>query len=86
MSRESFKIEETFKHAVHSVGTWCYHFWMAEMKPLKRRSGNQYMHVETERYRQAVRRKLGAYQCFLQIKIISETLAIDRAEGFRLAS
>jgi hypothetical protein len=24
-----FKIEVTFKHAVHSVGTWCYHFWMA---------------------------------------------------------
>jgi hypothetical protein len=67
-----FKIEVTFKHAVHSVGTFCYHFWMAGMKPLKRRSGNQYMHRETERYRQAVRRKLGAYCCFLQMAVIAQ--------------
>jgi hypothetical protein len=75
-----FKIEVMFKHAVHSVGTWCYHFWMAGMKPLKRRSGNQYMHRETKRYRQAVRRKLGAYECFLQMAVIAQgvlqTLAI----------
>lgn len=69
-----FKIEVTFKHAVHSVGTWCYHFWMAGMKPIKRRSGNQHMHMETEHYRQAVRRKLGAYQCFLQMGVISQGL------------
>jgi len=47
--------------------SFLYHFWMAGMKPLKRRSGNQYMHMETEYYRQAVRRKLGAHHCFLQI-------------------
>ena len=69
-----FKIEVTFKHAVHSVGTWCYHFWMAGMKPLKRRSGNQYMHMETEHYRQAVRRKLGAYACFVQMGVIAQGL------------
>ena len=69
-----FKIEETFKHAVHSVGSWCYHFWMAGVKPLKRRSGNQYMHKETEHYRQAVRRKLGAYHCFLQMGVIAQGL------------
>jgi hypothetical protein len=69
-----FKIEVTFKHAVHSVGTWCYHFWMAGMKPLKRRSGNQHVHMETEAYRQAVRRKLGAYACFLQMAVIAQGL------------
>ena len=69
-----FKIEVTFKHAVHSVGSWCYHFWMAGMKPLKRRSGNQYMHKETEHYRQAVRRKLGACHCFLQMGLIAQGL------------
>ena len=69
-----FKIEVTFKHAVHSVGTWCYHFWMAGMKPLKRRSGNQYMHKETEHYRQSVRRKLGAYHCFIQMGVIAQGL------------
>ncbi|MFT5192678.1 MAG: hypothetical protein ACI957_005736, partial [Verrucomicrobiales bacterium] len=36
-----FKIELTFKQAVHSVGSFGYHFWMAEMKPIKRRNGNQ---------------------------------------------
>jgi hypothetical protein len=69
-----FKIEVTFKHAVHSVGTWCYHFWMAGMKPLKRRSGNQHVHKETARYRQAVRRKLGAYHSFLQMAVIAQGL------------
>ena len=44
------------------------------MKPIKRRSGNQHMHRETEHYRQAVRRKLGAYQCFLQMGVISQGL------------
>jgi hypothetical protein len=29
---------------------------------------------ETERYRQAVRRKLGAYQCFLQMGVIAQGL------------
>ncbi|MCB1100566.1 MAG: hypothetical protein KDN22_33700, partial [Verrucomicrobiae bacterium] len=36
-----FKIEVSFKHAIHSIGTFGYHFWMADMKPLKRKSGNQ---------------------------------------------
>jgi hypothetical protein len=44
------------------------------MKPLKRRSGNLYMHREPEAYRQAVRRKLGAYHCFMQIGIIAQGL------------
>ena len=51
-----------------------HHFWMAEMKPHKRRSGNQYMHMESERYRQAVRRKLGAYHCFFQMSVIAQGL------------
>lgn len=67
-----FKIEVGFKQAVHSVGTWCYHFWMLPMKPLKRRSGNQYLHRESESYRKAVRRKLGAYHCFLQMGVIAQ--------------
>lgn len=69
-----FKIEVTFKHAVHSVGTWCYHFWMAAMKPRKLRSGNQHVHKETKGYRQSVTRKLGAYHCFLQMGVIAQGL------------
>ncbi len=35
-----FKIEVAFKQAVHTVGTFAYHFWMSAMKPMPRRSGN----------------------------------------------
>ncbi|MEA2079688.1 MAG: hypothetical protein U9P00_07500, partial [Pseudomonadota bacterium] len=38
-----FKIEHGFKQAVRVVGSFSYHFWMKEMKPLHRRNGNQYL-------------------------------------------
>lgn len=69
-----FKIEVTFKQAVHTVGTWCYHFWMADMTPRPNRSGNQHVHHKSERYRAAVRRKLAAYDCHLQIGTIAQGL------------
>ena len=31
-----FKIELSFKHALHSVGSWAYHFWMRPMTPPRR--------------------------------------------------
>lgn len=69
-----FKIEVTFKQAVHTVGTWCYHFWMADMSPRPNRSGNQHVHLKSELYRAAVRRKLAAYDCHLQIGTIAQGL------------
>ena len=36
------------------------------MKPRPRRSGNQHLHMESERYRNAVRRKLRAYHAHIQ--------------------
>jgi len=45
-----FKIEHTFKQAVHSIGTFAYHFWMKEMKPLRRRKGDQHLHRETQKF------------------------------------
>jgi len=38
-----FKIEHAFKQAVHVIGSFSYHFWMKDMKPLKRRNGNHYV-------------------------------------------
>ena len=35
-----FKIEHTFKQAVRLIGSFSYNFWMSDMKPLRRRSGN----------------------------------------------
>lgn len=69
-----FKIEVSFKSALRVVGTYAYHFWMKNMKPIGRHSGNQYMHHETEKYRQAVRRKLDAYHRYIQIGIIAQGL------------
>ncbi|MFT5404500.1 MAG: hypothetical protein ACI9DF_003343 [Verrucomicrobiales bacterium] len=67
-----FKIEVSFKHAIHSIGTFGYHFWMADMKPLKRKSGNQYLHHETPEYRAHVHRKMRAYHLFVQCGTIAQ--------------
>ena len=40
------------------IGAYAYHFWMAAMTPLRRVSGNQYLHHKSEDYRNAVRRKI----------------------------
>ncbi len=67
-----FKIEVTFKHAIHNVGAFGYHFWMATMRPLKRKNGNQYLHRETQVYRDQILRKMRAYHCFVQVGLIAQ--------------
>jgi len=69
-----FKIEVAFKQAVHTLGTYCYHFWMSAMTPIPRRSGNQHLHHKSDAYRQQVRRKLRAYHCHLQTGVIAQGL------------
>ena len=69
-----FKIEHAFKQAVHVIGSFSYHFWMKKMKPLKRRNGNQYLHRESENYRNAIKRKLNAYHVFVLAGIVSQGL------------
>jgi hypothetical protein len=69
-----FKIEHGFKQAVRVIGTFSYHFWMKDMKPLRRRNGNQYLHRETTDYRQAIKRKLNAYHLFIHAGVVSQGL------------
>lgn len=69
-----FKIEVGFKQAVHTVGTYAYHFWMSTMTPRPRRSGNQYLHRKSAAYRDAVRRKIAAYHAHIQIGVIAQGL------------
>ena len=69
-----FKIEVSFKNALRVVGTYAYHFWMSAMTPIKRGSGNQYLHRETEKYRQAVRCKIAAYHRYIQVGLIAQGL------------
>jgi hypothetical protein len=69
-----FKIELGFKQAAHVIGAYDYHFWMADMRPLKRRNGNHHLHRETEKYRQAIKRKLHAYHVFLFMGVVTQGL------------
>jgi hypothetical protein len=69
-----FKIEVSFKQAIHTVGTYAYHFWMMDMIPLCRGDGNQYLHRQSEPYRAQVRRKLAAYERHIQIGLIVQGL------------
>ena len=69
-----FKIELSFKQAVRTIGAYAYHFWMREMQPRRRRSGDQYLHMESRRYRDSVHRKLGAYHRFVHAGIVAQGL------------
>ncbi len=80
-----FKIESGFKQAIHTVGAYAYHFWMAAMTPIRRGSGNQYLHRKTEKYRQQVHRKLAAYERHIQIGLIAQGLLQYLAINFRHA-
>ena len=69
-----FKIELSFKQALRVVGTFAYHFWMAAMTPIKRKSGNQHLHRKTTTYRDGVRRKLAAYHRHIQLGLVAQGL------------
>jgi len=69
-----FKIEVSFKQAIHTVGAYAYHFWMADMTPIDRGSGKQYVQRKSEVYREHIRRKLGAYERHIQLGLIAQGL------------
>src|SRR3972149_1954066 len=69
-----FKIEVSFKQALGVVGAYAYHFWMAAMTPIRRVSGNQYLHHKSDAYRDAVRRKIAAYHRHIQLGLIAQGL------------
>jgi hypothetical protein len=69
-----FKIEVSFKQSLRVIGAYAYHFWMAAMTPLRRVTGNQYLHHKSEAYRNAVRRKISAYHRHIQLGLIAQGL------------
>jgi hypothetical protein len=69
-----FKIEVSFKQALRVIGAYAYHFWMAAMTPLRRVSGNQYLHHKSDAHRTAVRRKIAAYHRHIQLGLIAQGL------------
>jgi len=77
-----FKIEHTFKQAVRLIGAFAYHFWMQDMKPLRRRNGNQHLHRESLDYRNAIKRKIHAYHVFIQAGVVCQGLLQYLAVAF----
>ena len=69
-----FKIEVSFKQALHTLGTYAYHFWMMHMTPIRRRSGNQHLHHRSEKYREMVLNKVAAYHRYVQLGCIAQGL------------
>jgi hypothetical protein len=67
-----FKIELSFKQALRVLGVYAYHFWMRAMPKIARGSGTQHLHRKRASYRDAVRRKLGAYHRHIQIGLIAQ--------------
>jgi hypothetical protein len=78
-----FKIEVSFKQAIHTVGAYAYHFWMQDMSPIHRGSGNQYVQRKSELYRAHIRRKLAAYERHIQLGLIAQGLLQYLAVSFR---
>jgi len=77
-----FKIEHSFKQAVRLIGSFAYHFWMQDMKPLRRRNGNQHLHRESLDYRNAIKRKIHAYHVFIQVGVVCQGLLQYLAVAF----
>ena len=78
-----FKIEVGFKQALRTLGAYAYHFWMLEMEPRSKRSGNQHLHMRSERYRRLVRRKMDAYHRYVQLGCIAQGLLQHLSLNFR---
>ncbi len=78
-----FKIEVSFKQAIHTLGTYAYHFWMKPMKPIKKSSGNQNIVGRSAKYRRAVQRKMDAYHRYVQLGCIAQGLLQHLAINFR---
>jgi len=69
-----FRIEVSFRQALHTLGTYAYHFWMMDMIPRRRGAGNQYLHRTSEDYRRLVRRKIDAYHRAIQLGCVAQGL------------
>lgn len=69
-----FKIEVSFKQAVRNLGVYAYHFWMSSMKSIGYGAGDQYLHRESEEYRNAVKRKIAAYHRHIQTALVAQGL------------
>jgi hypothetical protein len=78
-----FKIEVSFKQAIHTVGAYAYHFWMQDMAPIHRGNGKQFVQRKSQTYRAHIQRKLAAYERHIQLGLIAQGLLQYLALSFR---
>jgi len=78
-----FKIEVSFKQALHTLAAYGYHFWMKDMKPIKWGDGDQRLNNATTHYKEAVARKLAAYSRYIQLACVLQGLLQHLAVNFR---
>jgi hypothetical protein len=78
-----FKIEVSFKQALHTIGAYGYHFWMMDMIPIKKGSGDQDIEGMPWKYQLSVQRKMDAYHRYVQIGCIVQGLLQHLAVNFR---
>lgn len=69
-----FKIEISFKYAIHSIGAYCYHFWMRDMNKIKRGDGDKFLNKMQDDYRKKFMRKIHAYNLHVQVGLIAQGL------------
>jgi len=79
---DRFKIEVGFKEAKYTIGAQAYHFWMADMKPIRKGSGNQHLHHESALYRRHVQRKMDAYHRHASLACVAQGLLLHLAINF----
>lgn len=69
-----FKIEVSFKQAIHQIGAFMYHFWLKRMVPRKRKSGDQQLQFSPLDFKKKIIAKLNAYHLFIQLGFIAQGL------------
>jgi hypothetical protein len=69
-----FKIEVSFRQALHVIGAYGYHFWMKTMIPIRNNDKGQKIHNKSAQYRRAIKRKLKAYHVYVQLACIAQGL------------
>lgn len=69
-----FKIEVSFKQAVHQIGTFMYRFWLKRMLPTKRGSGDRSLEWAEEELKEGIAKKMNAYHLFIQLGLIAQGL------------
>lgn len=67
-----FKIEVSFKSAVHSIGSFAYRFWTDALPKARRIGGDRYTHRMKRDLSKRVWEKFESYHVFLQVAAIAQ--------------